>query len=454
MTPEQEIRRRIRDSGAVTFAEFMEVALYWPDGGYYSYQPGAAEPFGAAGDYFTSPLAHPTFGALLAAQLYQFWQLMDAPNPFTVVEQGAGNGLLCHDIVTAAAGLPDGFGRCLRYLCVDRRSVPGSGYGYEVGQPGVNRMASLGLALRGVRGCILSNELLDAFPVHLVRKERGRLLEVYLTLDLGTGDRVSADDAQLVETLAEPSNPGLAARLAEAGIELAEGQTAEINLGLEAWAEGVSASLDAGYVLTIDYGRMAEELYSARLRPRGTLTTFYRHVQTDAPLRDIGRQDMTAYVDFTAVVNAGRRVGLTPLGFTTQGRFLRNLGLDRYRRRLAAVPFSRGLAEANRAGLAALARSGGLGDFRALVQGKNVGNGNVGNGNVGNSVEINSGIGPGRPTLWGFGQAPAAQALELAETLPVPLLTDRHIALPDAWPRAAEQEFEFDPERLWPGQGG
>ena len=244
-----------------------------------------------------------------------------------------------------------------------------------------HRITTDRLPLRNLRGCILSNELLDAFPVHQVRQEQGELREVYIALadppSSPSGRGAGGAGHPLSETLAEPSTPALAARLEEVGITLAEGQTAEINLDLDAWAASVADSLSAGFVLTIDYGQPAAELYSAELRPRGTLVTYYRHVQTDAPLRNIGRQDITAQVDFTSAVNAGRRAGLTPLGYTTQQRFLRNLGLDHFRRRLASRSASAPpelvagrQAEANRAGLLALTRPGGLGDFKVLVQGQ------------------------------------------------------------------------------------
>ena len=416
MSPETEIRRRIRETGPIPFAEFMELALYWPTGGYYAGRPAAAAPFGPAGDYYTSPMAHPVFGALLAIQLYQGWQLLDYPHPFIVVELGAGSGLLSRDIAAAAAQLPNGFGNGLRYLCLDRCNAADSAD--ETGAAGLARITAAGLPLRGLRGVILSNELLDAFPVHQVKMEGGQLREVYIAIN---------DSGNLTETLAAPSTPALAARLEELNIHLAEGQIAEINLQLEDWAENAAAALAAGFVLTIDYGRPAAELYDNQLRPRGTLTAYYRHTQTDAPLRNIGRQDLTAQVDFTAVVNAGRRAGLTPLNFATQGQFLRNLGLDSFRRRLAALPLSRRELAANRAGLAALANPIGMGAFKVLAQGKGI----------------------GQPDLWGF--APAAAAAELAATMPVPLLTDRHIALLSGWPAAGAGEFELAWEQLGAG---
>ena len=419
MSPEAEIRRRIRGGGPITFAEFMELALYWPGGGYYAGGTGAGEPFGAAGDYYTSPLAHPAFGALLAVQLYQCWRLLGEPQPFFVAEQGAGNGQLGRDVAAAAGQLPGGFGDALRYVGIDRGTAPGLELGGE--RPGVARVMAAGLPLRGRRGVILSNELLDAFPVHQVRREQGKLREVYIAVE---------DGGALVERLDEPSTPALAARFAELGVELAEGQTAEVNLQLEGWAAEAAAALDAGLILTIDYGRLAAELYDSRRRLRGTLTTYYRHTQTDAPLQRIGRQDMTAQVDFTAVVNAGCRAGLTPLGFTSQGRLLRNLGFDQFRRRLADLPLSRGELAANRAGLMALVNPDGLGDFKALAQGKGV----------------------GQPDLWGF--VPSQEAAALTAGLAFPYLTERHIALPWGWAGAGEGEVDLDWEGLWEGRPG
>ena len=419
---ETEIRRRISERGPITFAEFMDVALYWPEGGYYSASGGReAGPFGPAGDYYTSPMAHPAFGALLAVQLYQFWLLLDRPNPFWIVEPGSGNGQLCNDILQAAAGLPAGFSESIRYLCLDR-----SHHGALPLPLQASPIATAGMPLRNARGCVISNELLDSFPVHQVRLEQGELKEVYVALNVpspsASGSGAGGEGFPPVETLAEPSTPALASRLDELGISLAEGQTAEISLGLDGWASSVAVALESGFVLTIDYGRMAAELYSAELRPRGTLATYYRHTQTDAPFRHVGRQDMTAQVDFTSVIDAGRRAGLEPLGYTTQARFLRNLGSDQLRRRVTSTPLPVDEAIANRAGMLALTRPDGLGDFKVLIQTKGI-----------------PPVAQGSPELWGL--APAAN--DLARSLPLPLLSSRHISLPQGWPRPAVQEFEF-----------
>ena len=406
MTAEAEIRRRIAERGPITFAEFMEVALYHPDGGYYT----SGERVGAAGDFYTSPSVHPAFGALLAVQLFQMWELLGRPAPFTIVEAGAGNGLLCRDIVTAAAGLADGFVRNLHYVCLDRRGNSGN----ERGLPGVSRLAASGLPLREVTGCVLSNELLDAMPVHQLTVEQGRLREVYVTLE---GDEFSLNTG-------EPSTPLLSQRLAGLGIELAEGQTAEVNLALDDWIQAATQSLERGFVLTIDYGRPAEELYSAAERFRGTLTTFASHLQTDRPLESVGQQDMSAQVDFTTLARAGAQAGLDLLGYATQASFLHDLGLGQLEQRPPVG--SPRQAQASRVGMLELAKPGGLGDFKVLAQGKNA----------------------GKPELWGFHVS--GKATDLTELMPTPSSTPEHLDLLTGRFPPAESEFEMGWNTLWP----
>ena len=407
MPAETEIRRRIAERGAINFAEFMELSLYHPSGGYYT----SGERVGAGGDFYTSPAVHPAFGSLLAVQLFQMWELLGRPEPFTVAEPGAGNGLLCRDIVGAASGLPEGFTPAIRYVSIDRRTLPG----LERGLRSVGRVASERIPLSGVVGCVLSNELLDAMPVHQVTVEGGQLREVYVALD----------GEALVTQTKEPSTPLLGQRLESLGVELAEGQVAEINLGLESWMADVSRSLERGFVLTIDYGRTAEHLYSPTKRFRGTLTTYHNHLQTDRPLERIGGQDMSAQVDFSTAARAGQRAGLEMIGFVTQADFLRNLGLDQLLRRSLHGP--QRSAHTWRMGVRELAKPDGLGDFKVLVQGKNV----------------------GRPDLWGF--AGSEKATALIESMPLPIPAPQHINLAGGRYPAEESEFEMAWDNLWPG---
>ncbi len=387
----------------------MDLALYWPNGGLLRLRrphrprrrllhqpPGTPRIWGAAG----RP-AIPDVGAA--------WPV---PDPFTVVELGAGNGLLGRDLAACWESLPVKSPPSLRYVYLDRQAGPGM----EV-DAGVSRVAASGIPLQPVVGCILSNEYLDAFPVHQVTMTLDGLMEVYVGLE----------DGELALRLGPPSTPALAARLQALEIELLEGQTAEICLGLDGWAEQVAASLERGFVLTVDYGRPAPEIYSPELRRRGTLTTYYRHAQLDAPLQHVGRQDITAQVDFTSVIHAGRRNGLDCLGMDTQGLFLRRLGLTSMQQRLAALDLPQYAAQANRAGMLDLARQGGLGDFKVLCQGKGV----------------------GAPELWGF--TSSAEAVELADQLPVPLLTPSHLSLLEgryAAPATQWQDYQLDLDAL------
>ena len=407
MSVEAEIRRRIAGVGPITFAEFMELALYHPRGGYYT----SDERIGATGDFYTSPSVHPAFGALLAVQLFQMWELLERPSCFTVLEPGAGNGLLCRDILAAVHGLDDQFASSVRYVCADRRNASG----YDRGLPNVSRLASSGLPFSGLVGCILSNELLDAMPVHQVTVEGGSLCEIY----------VGTDGAQLVTLTGKPSTSMLPERLDLLGIRLTEGQTAEINLALGGWVASAAQSLKRGFVLTVDYGRLAEELYSAQDRFRGTLTTFRDHVQTDDPLHRIGQQDMSAQVDFTTLARTGAQAGLDYLGYTSQSTFLDNLGLDLLERRPAVSNLRQ--AQASRVGMRELVRPGGLGDFKVMAQGKNV----------------------GKPELWGFHLSDRAQ--EMVTQMPTPIPTPNHLDLVAGRRPHREVELEMTWDTLWDG---
>jgi len=404
---EEEIRRRIAEKGCITFAEFMEVALFWPRGGYYSSWEG----IGPEGDYYTAPAAHPAFGALLAIQLLQMWEILGQPTPFHVVELGAGRGILARDVLEYSASLPDGFLNAIRYVCVDRWLR----WGCEKAGPGertfdAERLAAVNVSLHQVVGCFLSNELVDSFPVHRVAVEDGALREVYVTV---------GDDG-LQEVLREPSTPRLQKRFQELGLSLPEGYRTEVNLAIETWVQEVAAALERGFVLTVDYGYTAEDYYSPR-RDRGTLACFYKHVQTDDPYRRLGRQDITSHVEFTSLMRAGEKANLATQAFITQGLFLRNLGLERFLTGLGRRSLSTRDMTANRLGMLELVRPEGMGRFKVLIQGKKV----------------------PRCDLWGVTGAPS---LPLQST-PVPLLAPRHMPLFEG--RYPGEAFAW--EHLWPG---
>ena len=344
---EGDIKKLIAERGKITFAQFMEMALFSPRGGYYTSEEHRKER-----DYYTAPVAHPVFGALVALQLEQMWELMGSPSPFYVLEVGAGGGVLARDILAYSSGLPSAFFNALEYIGIDYEPPLNS-------QMDAQPIRVSGLPFRDVVGCVLSNELLDAFPVHRFTIQEDNLKEVYVTLEEG----------EFAEVIDEPSTPRLDHRLSGLGLDLPEGFQGEINLAMDDWIEEISHVLKRGFVLTIDYGHRANDLYSLE-RSRGTLRCYYRHVLEGNPYRRIGRQDITAHVDFTSLMRSGEEHGLASAGFTTQREFLQNLGFSRFLDSLGERQLSRRERDANRMGMQELVKAGEMGDFKVFSQAK------------------------------------------------------------------------------------
>jgi SAM-dependent MidA family methyltransferase len=332
---EQRIRDRIESAGPITFAEFMEEAMYG-EGGYYTGSRRVA-PISPEGDYFTSPSSHPGFGALIAVQLRDFWEIQGRPEVFDTVELGSGDGTLARDVTAYSAELGGDFNDALRYTEYDR-SAP------------VSAPTSLP---SGVTGCVLSNELLDAFPVHRFVVEDGQVLELY----------VAVEDDALKESAAPVSDPEITERVAPFATDLPDGYRGEVNLEIKAWANQVADILERGHVLTIDYGEMARELYRPS-RAEGSLRAYYRHTLSQNPFRHIGDQDLTAHVDFSAVDTELLQAGFDPLDITTQTAFLDRLGIRSFIAQLAGLGIPATEVDRNRMPLLWLARPDGLGRFK------------------------------------------------------------------------------------------
>jgi SAM-dependent MidA family methyltransferase len=319
----ERIRDEIRAVGPMPFARFMDLALYDPDGGYY--RSASARP-GRAGDFLTAPELHPIFGAVLADGIAEIWARLGRPDPFVVREHGAGEGALAIEILRAVAGSASG--DALRYgaVEVDPRRLAGFEERLRTDGFGDRFEAASGAPFDGV---VLANEVLDALPVHRVRQRGDRLREVAVDID---------PDGRLVETEIEPTTAALAARLTDEGITLVDGQTAEICLAIDGWVAEAAAPLRRGVLLLIDYGAPAAELYDPIRRREGTLRAYVRHQVHDDPYRHIGRQDLTAHVDLTAVERAAAAAGLTTIGITTQAEALMGLGIEDRLRAIQADP--------------------------------------------------------------------------------------------------------------------
>jgi SAM-dependent MidA family methyltransferase len=309
---------QIREGGPVPFARFMEWCLYHPDYGYYQ---SARATIGKGGDYYTAPSVHPFFGGGVARQLMQMSELVGTER-FTVVEMGAGQGFLCMDILAWARQNAPAFYRRLDYRPLEssRRFIKNQKkilalYERE-GKVCWDEDGEMDRSERPIDGCFLSNELVDAFPVHRVVVRGGKLREIYV------GER----DGGFAEEPGDLSTPAIGEYLRNDGIELEEGQAAEVNLRAREWMRGVGRRLRKGFVLTIDYGCLAGELY-APWRRSGTIRGYYRHGASENLYERVGEQDMTAHVNFSALIRAGEEAGLSFTGLVPQYRFLIGLGL-------------------------------------------------------------------------------------------------------------------------------
>jgi len=289
----------------MTFARFMDLCLNHPAHGYYA---RGARVIGSAGDYFTASDVGPAFGRCLAAQIGEFDAVLGHPHPFTVVELGGGRGLLARDVLDALrAGLPE-LGRRTTYVLGEASSAMRAAAAQAAPEARVVSPERVG---RGHVGCAVAVELLDALPVHRVRRRAGRLTEI--RVDLDPRDR-------LVERECDPLPQVLAC--AEAyGAAPAEGDAAEVCLALARELRKIADSLDRGFIVIVDYGHEAADLHGPA-HARGTLLAYHRHRTNEEFLERVGGQDLTAHVNFTALDDAARDLGLAKLGRTTQDRFL------------------------------------------------------------------------------------------------------------------------------------
>jgi SAM-dependent MidA family methyltransferase len=363
----------------MTFADYMDLLLYHPQQGYYSTKAVA---IGSQGDFFTAPHLGSDFGELLAEQFVDMWRSLGQPSPFTLVEMGAGQGILATDILQYLQQQHPDFWPALEYVIVERsptlrlqqqqrlrshqhlaESIPVRWCTWEE------------IPVDSIVGCCFSNELVDAFPVHQVMLVEGELQEVYVAL----ASNLSPGSIPFTEQLGELSTPQIKEYFDFVGISLQadsypEGYRTEVNLAALSWLQTVADRLQRGYLLTIDYGYPATRYYNP-MRSQGTLQCYYQHRHHNNPYLYVGYQDITAHVDFTALEHQGDRCGLQKVGLIQQGLFLMALGLGDRIAALAQTDLSQPGQSlqtllSRREALHALANPMGLGNFNVLIQSK------------------------------------------------------------------------------------
>ncbi len=357
---QQLIIERIQRDGPISFADYMRMALYEPDYGYYVTGPAR---MGWEGDYYTSTDLSSFFAHCVGRQLLQMWELSGYPAPFIVVEQGSGRGNLAEGIQLWAEQEAPAFQAVLDYRTED----------IHTGQDALTQSAIS-------PSVILSNELVDALPVHIVALHEQKLYEVYIA---------ARSDGRLYEVLDEPSSQEVVNYLDSYKIHwttFPDGWRAEVNLDALRWLSQSTQRLKStrharhSFLLTIDYGDKAPALYTPS-RPDGTLACYFQHQLTNHPLVRPGEQDITAHVNFSALINEGRRQGLRLHTFTTQRLWLAEMGiyeeLEHVRTRDFAVIDNARASDRGqvallqwhnlRQGVMALTDATGMGNFKILI---------------------------------------------------------------------------------------
>ncbi|HYV85951.1 MAG TPA: SAM-dependent methyltransferase [Patescibacteria group bacterium] len=311
----------IEGAGPIPFSRFMELALYHPQAGYYTRGLGG----GNGRDYVTSSGLHRAYGALIARQAAEMWSLAGAPDRFEFVEFGPGEGFFAADFLAAAAAQPP-FARALSYVLVEtspalrgrqqarlERLRPGGGVSaIPVAWSSLEELEARGVGC----GCLFANEVLDALPVHRVVGAPGGPREVHVAIAPGGGLR---------EVLLPLSTDAIGAFLNEGGIRPAPGQEVDISLDAPRTVGRWGRLLRRGWLLIVDYGHPAPDLYHPARR-RGTLLAYHRHRAGEDFLARPGEQDLTAHVDFSAISAAAVESGLRFAGDTGQAEFLLALG--------------------------------------------------------------------------------------------------------------------------------
>jgi len=311
----ERLRERIQREGPITFRDWMKASLYDPVDGYY--QRSDLARWGREGDYRTSPERSELFAATFARYFAKLYDELHRPGRWTVVECGAGNGAFAFGVLQTLSDRYPSIFAATSYLIYELSA--------DAGRRARERLAEFGDRVQFCTGlpvveCGLhfSNELLDAFPVHRVVKKDGELAEFYVNV---------AADGKFEWSIGPLSTTRLSEFIEAYSVKLREGHIIEINLDVDDWLAEVSKKLVNGFVITVDYGAEAAELYDPTLRPDGSLRAFSRHGFVDDVLAKPGEVDITASVNWTQVKSVGERLGLQVVEFTSQDKFLLQAGL-------------------------------------------------------------------------------------------------------------------------------
>jgi SAM-dependent MidA family methyltransferase len=370
------IRDYIRRHGPVPFPWFMEQALYHPELGYYT---STRRRIGREGDFYTNVSVSHLFGQLLTSQLIEMWKLLGKPCHFTIVEEGAEDGQLALDILLAIKEESSEAAAAIRYTIVEPIFSKQQQQRARLEPRFLEKVSWLTSLpdLEPITGVFISNEFVDAMPVHVVECRNGLWSELL----------VENSQESFCFVPARVKTPELARALEILPLPPCSLYRTEVNLAAKRWIQSVGVRLKNGFVLVVDYGYPRDEYYRPE-RIEGTLSCYSRHRRTYNPFERPGEIDITAHVDFTSLAEAADQASLHVAGYADQHHFMVGAAESRLRALEQAVQ-AQGLTPAH---------SAFLGAYRTLMH----------PGNMGMAFKfllLNKGLG-GQAQLSGFRYAP------------------------------------------------
>jgi SAM-dependent MidA family methyltransferase len=316
---ENLIHAKIKENkGVITFRDYMEMALYHETYGYYRKDIPL---IGKKGDFVTSPHTGPFFGALIAVQLKNLFDI-SGRSAFNIVEMGAGHGFLAKDILDYLMMYENEFYKKTRYIIIEPAQPT-----MDIQKTNLKKFLDNVVfyqtmdELPELEGCVLSNELLDAFPVHLIEKKQGVFHEVGITVN---------NDNQLKEVLVDikKETPLFTYIKERVPKDLPDGYRTEVNMDIINWLDSLNSKLLSGFIFTIDYGHSAKDYFN-NARNRGTLLCYREHQVNENYLEYPGSQDITAHVNFSDLHHWGKLYGFTTIGYNEQWAFLGGLDFEK-----------------------------------------------------------------------------------------------------------------------------
>lgn len=349
------ILNEIKSRGGISFKDFMDYALYYPSLGYYT---SNKEKIGGHGDFFTSSELDPVFGQLLAKQFNEIYEKHFKGKKITIVEIGSGKGFLAYDILNHIKNHYPEFYQNVEFISIEKSPFHLESQKMLLKDFNVKWYENIE-NLEYIEGIIYSNELFDALPVHLIKNVKNEIYEIYL----------NEQNGEIIEEL-RPANKEILDYIDALKINIPEGMATEINLIAVDLIKKIGKKLKKGFVFTVDYGYPSKELYKP-YRMRGTLLCYYKHTYNENYYENVGLQDITSHVNFSALAYYGKSVGLEFTGFTDQAHFLTNLGLADIMIDLQEKGDYKSYERLNR--LKTLILPKGMGEkFKILIQHKNI----------------------------------------------------------------------------------